>query len=140
MRPADARATDRARMTTSPGRVVPRLRAWVDRFLPAEVLAQAPTTRRRARLCVLLPVFGTATLVIGTLLAIRQTDLKLMLAYTTVSSLGLLVMLTGFGSEHAIAAAVLYLVAHSLFKGGLFMVAGLIDQLSERGSAPVELR
>ena len=75
----------------------------------------------------ILPVFGGTTLIIGTLLAIRQTDLKLMLAYTTVSSLGLLVMLTGFGSEHAIAAAVLYLVAHSLFKGGLFMVAGLID-------------
>lgn len=75
----------------------------------------------------ILPVFGGATLIVGTLLAVRQTDLKLMLAYTTVSSLGLLVMLTGFGSEHAVAAAVLYLVAHSLFKGGLFMVAGLID-------------
>ncbi|MDF1607310.1 putative monovalent cation/H+ antiporter subunit A [Hoeflea sp. YIM 152468] len=75
----------------------------------------------------ILPLFGGTTLIVGTLLAIRQTDLKLMLAYTTVSSLGLLVMLTGFGSEHAIAAAVLYLVAHSLFKGGLFMVAGLID-------------
>jgi multicomponent Na+:H+ antiporter subunit A len=75
----------------------------------------------------ILPVFGGATLIVGTLLAIRQTDLKLMLAYTTVSSLGLLVMLTGFGSEHAITAAVLYLVAHSLFKGALFMVAGLID-------------
>ena len=57
----------------------------------------------------------------------RQTDLKLMLAYTTVGSLGLLVMLTGFGSERAVEAAVLYLVAHSLFKGALFMVAGLID-------------
>ncbi|MDI7861297.1 putative monovalent cation/H+ antiporter subunit A [Rhizobiaceae bacterium n13] len=77
-----------------------------------------------------LPVFGGLTLVIGTLLAIRQTDLKLMLAYTTVASLGLLVMLTGFGSEHAVEAAVLYLVAHSLFKGALFMVAGLIDHES----------
>ena len=67
----------------------------------------------------ILPVFGGATLLVGTLLAVRQTDLKLMLAYTTVSSLGLLVMLTGFGSEHAIAAAVLYLVAHSLFQGRL---------------------
>ncbi|MCB1386530.1 MAG: putative monovalent cation/H+ antiporter subunit A [Nitratireductor sp.] len=74
-----------------------------------------------------LPVFGTATLVIGTLLAIRQTDLKLMLAYTTVASLGLLVSLTGFGNEKAIEAAVYYLVAHALFKGALFMVAGLID-------------
>lgn len=75
----------------------------------------------------ILPVFGTATLVIGTLLAIRQTDLKLMLAYTTVASLGLLVMLTGFGTEKAVEAAVYYLVAHALFKGALFMVAGLID-------------
>lgn len=74
-----------------------------------------------------LPVFGGTTLIVGTLLAIRQTDLKLMLAYTTVSSLGLLVMLTGFGSEKAVAAAVMYLVAHSLFKGALFMVAGIID-------------
>ncbi|WP_052161588.1 putative monovalent cation/H+ antiporter subunit A [Hoeflea sp. BAL378] len=83
----------------------------------------------------ILPVFGGTTLIVGTLLAIRQTDLKLMLAYTTVSSLGLLVMLTGFGSEHAIAAAVLYLVAHSLFKGALFMVAGLIDH--ETGSRDI---
>ncbi|UXT48281.1 putative monovalent cation/H+ antiporter subunit A [Agrobacterium tumefaciens] len=76
---------------------------------------------------ILLPFFGGLTMLTGALLAVRQTDLKLMLAYTTVSSLGLLVMLTGFGSDHAIEAAVLYLVAHSLFKGALFMVAGIID-------------
>ncbi len=76
---------------------------------------------------VILPVFGAATLVIGALLAVRQTDLKLMLAYTTVSSLGLLVLLTGFGVPYAIEAAALYLVAHSLFKGALFMIAGIID-------------
>ena len=75
----------------------------------------------------ILPVFGGATLLTGGLLAARQTDLKLMLAYTTVASLGLLVMLTGVGSEKAIEAAVLYLIAHSLFKGALFMVAGTID-------------
>ncbi|AHG44581.1 cation:proton antiporter [Rhizobium leguminosarum bv. trifolii CB782] len=76
---------------------------------------------------ILLPFFGGLTLVVGTALAIRQTDLKLKLAYTTVSSLGLLVMLIGFGSEHAVEAAAIYLVAHSLFKGALFMVAGIID-------------
>ncbi len=76
---------------------------------------------------VLLPVFGGLTLITGSVLAIRQTDLKLKLAYTTVSSLGLLVLLTGFGSDYAIEAAVLYLVAHSLFKGALFMIAGIID-------------
>ncbi|OCJ11758.1 cation:proton antiporter [Rhizobium sp. AC27/96] len=75
----------------------------------------------------ILPSFGAATLLVGTLLAIRQTDLKLKLAYTTVSSLGLLVLLTGFGTDYAIEAAVLYLVAHSLFKGALFMVAGIVD-------------
>ncbi|MBW3098632.1 putative monovalent cation/H+ antiporter subunit A [Pseudohoeflea coraliihabitans] len=78
----------------------------------------------------ILPLFGGTTLLVGALLAIRQTDLKLMLAYTTVASLGLMVMLTGFGSDYAVAAAVLYLVAHSLFKGALFMVAGLIDHES----------
>ena len=75
----------------------------------------------------ILPLFGGATLVAGALLSLRQTDLKLMLAYTTMSSLGLLVLLTGIGLPHAIEAAVLYLVAHSLFKGALFMVAGIID-------------
>jgi multicomponent Na+:H+ antiporter subunit A len=74
-----------------------------------------------------LPVFGGATLIAGTLLAVRQTDLKLMLAYTTMASLGLLVMLTGFGTEKAVEGAVLYLVAHSMFKGCLFMVAGTVD-------------
>lgn len=74
-----------------------------------------------------LPLFGGVTLLVGTILAVRQTDLKLMLAYTTVASLGLLVMLTGTSNETAIKGAVLYLFAHSLFKGALFMVAGTID-------------
>ncbi|WFU49615.1 putative monovalent cation/H+ antiporter subunit A [Sinorhizobium terangae] len=81
---------------------------------------------------ILLPLFGAATLVSGAALAVRQTDLKLMLAYTTMASLGLLVLLTGLGSPHAIEAAALYLVAHALFKGALFMVAGIIDH--ETGS------
>ncbi len=74
-----------------------------------------------------LPLFGGITLLVGTILAVRQTDLKLMLAYTTVASLGLLVMLTGTSQEKALEGAVLYLLAHSLFKGALFMVAGTID-------------
>jgi multicomponent Na+:H+ antiporter subunit A len=76
---------------------------------------------------ILLPFFGGVTLIAGTLLGLRQTDLKLMLAYTTMASLGLLVMLTGFGSSYAVEAAVLYLVAHSLFKGALFMAVGAVD-------------
>jgi multicomponent Na+:H+ antiporter subunit A len=75
----------------------------------------------------ILPVFGAATLLAGTVIGLRQTDMKLMLAYTTVASLGLLVMMTGFGTPHAIEGAVLYLLAHSMFKGALFMVAGAVD-------------
>jgi len=74
-----------------------------------------------------LPVFGGATLIYGTILGLRQTDLKLMLAYTTVASLGLLTMLLGIGSDYAVQGAVLYLIAHSLFKGALFLVAGCVD-------------
>ena len=74
-----------------------------------------------------LPIFGGATFLTGVILAVRQTDLKQILAYTTVASLGLLVMLTGIGTQYALAGAVLYLFAHALFKGGLFMVAGAID-------------
>ena len=48
---------------------------------------------------IVLPLFGGVTLVVGARARLRQTDLKLMLAYTTVASLGLLVMLTGFGSR-----------------------------------------
>ncbi|MBB3951533.1 putative monovalent cation/H+ antiporter subunit A [Aureimonas jatrophae] len=75
----------------------------------------------------ILPVFGGITLVVGATLALRQSDIKLMLAYTTVASLGLLVMLIGIGTPLAIEAAVLYLFAHSLAKACLFMVAGSID-------------
>ncbi|WP_149739850.1 putative monovalent cation/H+ antiporter subunit A [Rhizobium sp. RU20A] len=75
----------------------------------------------------LLPLFGGVTLLAGALMALAETDLKRMLAYTTMASLGLLVLLTGLGTPHAVEAAVLYLVAHSLFKGTLFMVAGIID-------------
>ncbi len=74
-----------------------------------------------------LPLFGGATLVAGTILALRVTDLKQILAYTTVASLGLLVLLTGIGGKYAIAGAVLYLLAHALFKGCLFMAAGAVD-------------
>lgn len=76
---------------------------------------------------IILMSFGGATLVTGAILALRNTDLKLMLAQTTVASLGLLVFLIGIGEPLAIQAAMAYLFAHSMFKGALFMVAGSID-------------
>src|SRR5690606_38335544 len=71
-----------------------------------------------------LVVFGGATLLWGALAALRQTDLKQMLAQTTVASLGLLVLLLGLGTEIAVTAAVLYFIAHALYKAGLFLVVG----------------
>jgi len=74
-----------------------------------------------------LVLFGGVTFLIGAVLALRNTDLKLMLAQTTVASLGLLVMLIGLGHAVALEAAIAYLFAHSLFKGALFMAAGSVD-------------
>ena len=75
---------------------------------------------------VILQVVGGFTLLMGTRMALRQLDLKKALAYTTIASLGLLVMLVGTSKEAAIAGAVLYLFAHALAKGGLFMMVGTI--------------
>ncbi|CAN92095.1 Putative NADH dehydrogenase [Sorangium cellulosum So ce56] len=71
--------------------------------------------------------FGAATMVVGAALAVTQKDLKRILAYSTVSVLGLLTMLLGIGTRAAVSAAVVYLVAHSLYKGALFMTAGTLD-------------
>ena len=74
-----------------------------------------------------LVAFGGITLIWGALGALRETDLKQILAQTTIASLGLLVLLIGLGSEAAIAAMLVYFVAHACYKAGLFMVAGAVD-------------
>lgn len=74
-----------------------------------------------------LVIFGGVTLIWGALGALRQTDLKQILAQTTIASLGLLVLLIGLGSTYAIAAMVVYFLAHAFYKAGLFMVAGAVD-------------
>lgn len=76
---------------------------------------------------IILPVVGGITLLWGATMALKQTDLKQMLAQTTIASLGLLVMLIGVGTEAAFSAAVLYLLGHAFYKGALFMVAGGVD-------------
>ncbi|MFC0508627.1 Na+/H+ antiporter subunit A [Micromonospora costi] len=72
-------------------------------------------------------VAGLATMIVGGWAALRQTDLKLLLAYGTVSQLGLLVVLTGTGTPDAALAGVAMLLAHALFKAALFLVVGVID-------------
>jgi multicomponent Na+:H+ antiporter subunit A len=75
----------------------------------------------------LVSVGGAVTMVVGAYLAFRQVDLKLILAYSTVSILGMLVLLLGIGTEYAIEALVVTLIVHSFYKGALFLVAGAVD-------------
>jgi multicomponent Na+:H+ antiporter subunit A len=70
---------------------------------------------------------GAATMLVGAYRSVQETDLKRILAYSTVSALGLLTMLIGVGTEQAMVAALVYLVAHACYKGALFLVAGAID-------------
>ncbi|BAD63326.1 MULTISPECIES: Na+/H+ antiporter subunit A [Shouchella] len=87
-------------------------------------------------------IVGIVTLFWGSFTAIRQTDLKALLAYSTISQLGLIMTLLGLGSAAlhfdvidnqsfyyslAIFAALFHLVNHSTFKGALFMVVGIVD-------------
>ena len=65
---------------------------------------------------------------LGAVVAIAQTDLKRLLAFTTVSALGTLVMLLGIENTLAAKTVVVFLVVHALYKGALFMVAGIIEK------------
>lgn len=89
----------------------------------------------------LVSVTGLVTLIYGSFKAIRQTDLKALLAYSTISQLGLIMSLLGLGSAAAFftgtgdavfytiatSAALFHLINHAVFKGSLFMVVGIID-------------
>ena len=70
---------------------------------------------------------GTATLLVGAYSAIFQHDLKGLLAYSTISHLGLITVLLGLGSPLAAVAAIFHVVNHATFKASLFMAAGIID-------------
>ncbi len=75
-----------------------------------------------------LGITGAVTMTWGALKAFGQDDLKRILAYTTISALGIFFMMTGFGTAAAINSVLVYLLAHALYKGALFLVAGSIDQ------------
>jgi multicomponent Na+:H+ antiporter subunit A len=70
---------------------------------------------------------GAVTMVVGAYRSVQETDLKRILAYSTLSALGVLTMLLGVGTAEAVAAALVYLVAHACYKGALFLIAGVID-------------
>lgn len=89
----------------------------------------------------IVSTIGIVTLIWGSVFAVKQTDLKALLAYSTISQLGMIMSLLGLGSAAlyfgygnesamyttAILAAVFHLINHSTFKGSLFMVVGIVD-------------
>lgn len=74
-----------------------------------------------------LTIFGAVTAIFASLLALRQTDLKQALAYTTLMALGTLTLFLGQESGYAMTAFATFLVVHSLYKASLFLVVGCID-------------
>ena len=77
-----------------------------------------------------LTIAGATTAIWGSIQALRQVDLKLALAHTTVMGLGVLVLFLGSTSTLAVTAAVTFLIVHALYKSALFLVVGIVDHAS----------
>ena len=75
----------------------------------------------------LVVTVGLVTMVMGGLRALRQHDLKLILAYGTISQLGFMVVMFGLGTADTVVDACELVLAHALFKAALFMVVGIVD-------------
>ena len=98
--------------------------------LLAPVFALAPTWRP------IVISLGVFTMLLGGFQALRETDLKRILAFGTVSQLGLLAVVLGYGTRDTALAGLALLLSHALFKSALFLVVGVIDrQLSTRDIA-----
>ena len=74
-----------------------------------------------------LGLAGSISALIASLLLLIQTDLKLIFAYSTIAALGIMMMLIGLSTPLAITACLVFIVAHALYKGGWFMIVGVID-------------
>lgn len=88
----------------------------------------APAFARFPVLTWAIVILGAVTMLLGGYAALRQTDLKLVLAFGTVSQLGFLTMLIGSGSPPLYLAGLCVLAAHSTFKSGLFLTTGTIEK------------
>ncbi len=81
-------------------------------------------------------LFGALTMLTGSYLAITQIDIKLILAYTTISALGVLVLLLGMDTQQSVKAAMVFLFVHAFYKSALFMLAGYITK--ETGTRSID--
>ena len=77
-----------------------------------------------------LSIFGAFTMFVGAWFAISQQDIKKILAYTTISALGILVLLIGTSTAYSVTAALVFLLVHAFYKATLFMMAGNIEKMS----------
>ncbi len=84
-----------------------------------------------------LTVAGAFTALFASILALRQTDLKQALAYTTLMALGTLTLFLGQSSGYAMTAFATFLIVHSLYKAALFLVVGCIDHATGTREADV---
>jgi len=80
---------------------------------------------------------GALTMVGASYRAVQETDLKRILAYSTIGALGVLMLLLGVGTPQAATAALVYLLAHACYKGALFLVAGALEH--ETGTRDVRI-
>jgi multicomponent K+:H+ antiporter subunit A len=72
-------------------------------------------------------LIGLITMLTGAYLGFKQNDLKALLAYSTISQLGVMVLLIGQDTDIAFKALVISVIAHALYKSALFLVAGIVD-------------
>src|SRR5699024_4541961 len=100
------------------------------------VLRFAPALSGTTLWLVLVAGTGVVTMVVGAAIAMFHNDIKRLLAYSTVSHLGMIIALAGIGTPFAIAVAVFHIFNHAMFKAALFMTAGMI----EHGSGSRDLR
>lgn len=91
----------------------------IARFLPIFILSDW--------FFVIVSGIGILTLCWASFMAVRQTDLKGILAFSTISQLGMIMSLLGIGTKTAIFAAAFHILNHATFKGSLFMIAGIVD-------------
>jgi multicomponent K+:H+ antiporter subunit A len=85
---------------------------------------------------VIVTTAGLVTMVLGAVIALFKNDLKALLAYSTVSHLGLITMLLGTGTAFGAMAAVFHILNHATFKAALFMTAGIVDHEAHTRDIP----
>jgi multicomponent Na+:H+ antiporter subunit A len=87
-----------------------------------------PLVALDARLGNALIVIGAASMVVGGVVALTRAVFKQVLAYSTISQYGYVVLMFGLGGEHGVAGATFYVIAHALAKSALFMTAGAVTE------------